>query len=177
MEGRGGAIVLVGFMATGKSAVGRELERRTGLARFDTDEMLAAAAGRSIVQIFDAQGEEEFRRRETMVLRDLPRRDAIVVTGGGAVLRDENVSLLRGLGIVVNLTADLQTLSKRIGGDDGRPLLRSADPQRTLAELFHVRERRYRESADFEIDTSALTIEEVAAAILTRMEVYRQNVS
>ena len=160
--------MLIGFMGTGKSSVGRVLERQTGLERFDTDELIAAAAGIPITAIFDAHGEEEFRRRETEVLRNLPRRDAIIVTGGGAVMREENVNVLRTLGTIVNLTADLETLFERVARRETRPLLRSDDPRRTLAELFRAREPHYRAAADFEIDTSTLTHEEVAASIMTR---------
>lgn len=177
MATRGRAIVLIGFMGTGKSSVGRVLADRTGLPRYDTDELVAQRAGISIADIFDGPGEEEFRRRETEMLRASPRVDGIVVTGGGIVLREENVALLRALGTVVNLTADLETLFERVARRKTRPLLRSDDPRRTLTELLRVREPLYRAAADFEVDTSALTHDEVAAAILSRIESFRQNAS
>jgi shikimate kinase len=177
MEARGGAIVLIGFMGTGKSSVGRVLEQQTGWQRYDTDELIAAAAGMAITDIFDLHGEEEFRRRETEVLRNLPATDAVIVTGGGAVLRDENVAILHRLGTIANLTADLETLFERVARRNTRPLLRSDDPRRTLAELLRVREPLYRAAADFEVDTSALTHDEVAAAVLARINSHHQNAS
>lgn len=177
MEERGGAIVLIGFMGTGKSSVGRLLEQQTGLPRYDTDELITATAGMPVTAIFDVEGEQEFRRRETEVLQNLPRHDAIIVTGGGAVLREENVAVLRKLGTIVNLTADPETLFERVARRNTRPLLRSDDPRGTLAELLRVRESLYRAAADFEVDTSALTHEEVAGAILSRIDSLRQNVA
>ena len=109
------------------------------------------------------------------MLRSLPRSAAVVVTGGGIVLRDENVAMLRALGTVVNLTADLETLFERVARRQTRPLLRSDDPRRTLAELMRVREPLYCAAADFEVDTAALTHDEVAAAILSRLESLREN--
>lgn len=177
VEKRGRAIVLIGFMGTGKSSVGRVLERQTGLPRYDTDELIASTAGLPIAGIFDAEGEDAFRRRETEALRTLPPGDAIIITGGGAVLREENLALLRARGAVVNLTADLETLFERVARRNTRPLLRSDDPRGTLAELLRVREPLYRAAADFEIDTSALTHDEVAAAILSRIESLHHNAS
>ncbi|MGI8436551.1 MAG: shikimate kinase, partial [Chthoniobacterales bacterium] len=101
----GRAIVLIGFMGAGKSSAGRALALRTGLPVFDTDEMAAARAGLTIPQIFAQRGEEYFRRLETERLAGISDLSAkIVVTGGGIVLRAENVARLRSLGRVVYLT-------------------------------------------------------------------------
>ena len=169
--------MLIGFMGTGKSSVGRLLEQQTSLPRFDTDELIAASAGMPITEIFDRHGENEFRRLETQVLQNLQTGDAIIVTGGGTVLREENVAALRALGTLVNLTADLETLFERVARRHTRPLLRTDDPRRTLADLLRVRGPLYRAAADFEIDTSALTHEEVASAILTRINPITQDVT
>jgi shikimate kinase len=170
MEERDRGIVLIGFMGTGKSSVGRVLEQHTGWPRYDTDELIAERAGMTITDIFDRHGEAAFRELETEALRELPTgAPAIIVTGGGVVLREENVSLLRALGTLVNLTADLETLFERVARRNTRPLLRSDDPRRTLAELLNEREPFYRGAADLEIDTSALTHDEVARAVLSRL--------
>src|ERR1051325_9032003 len=98
MKERGNAIVLVGFMGAGKSSVGRTLARTTGLPRFDTDEMIAERLGLTVTEIFAKHGEERFRETETETLRGLTgKQAAIVVTGGGIVLRPENRRLLREL--------------------------------------------------------------------------------
>ena len=115
MKKRGDAIVLIGFMGAGKSSVGRTLARITGLSRFDTDEMVAGRFGLTIPEIFASHGEETFREAETVALRELSKKSqTIVVTGGGIVLRPENVTLLQELGTIVYLSADEETLFARI---------------------------------------------------------------
>src|SRR3978361_2045614 len=106
MSERGEAIVLIGFMGSGKSSVGRELGARTGLPRYDTDEMISARYGLPILEIFAQHGEDAFRAAETEALGQMPASPAILVTGGGIVLRAENVRVLRELGLLVNLAAD-----------------------------------------------------------------------
>jgi len=171
MKERGAAIVLIGFMGAGKSSVGRTLARMRKLPRFDTDEMVAAQFGLSIAEIFKTHGEERFREAETAALRELSGKvGAVVVTGGGIVLRTENVELLRALGTVVHLTADEDTLFWRISRRNSRPLLRTENPRATLAELLRVRLPAYQEMADIEVDTSHLTHDEVAKTILKKLE-------
>ena len=177
MEQRGEAIVLIGFMGSGKSSAGELLERLTGWPRRDTDQMITDSFGMAITQVFDTQGEDKFRDREAEIVAALPQEQAIIVTGGGVVLRQENVDRLRRLGTVVNLTADEETLFERVARRATRPLLRSDDPRATLSELLRVRVPLYHAAADFEVDTSALTREEVAQAILSRIEAFRAHVS
>ena len=118
MKERGNAIVLIGFMGAGKSSVGRTLARMTGLPRFDTDEMVAARFGLTIPEIFEVHGEQKFRDAETEALRELSdKRQAIVVTGGGIVLREENVALLRECGTIVYLAAETTASTVEIAPD------------------------------------------------------------
>lgn len=167
MTGRAGAIVLIGFMGAGKSSVGRTLARITGLPRFDTDEIVSARFGLTIAEIFDAHGEENFRAAETEAVRELNgKASAIVVTGGGIILRPENIALLRGLGKVVHLEADEETLFQRISRRANRPLLRTEDPRATVSELLRARLPLYRQAADVQVDTSLLTHDQVAEKIL-----------
>jgi len=164
---RGNAIVLVGFMGAGKSSVGRILERMTGLPRFDTDERVAARFGLTIAEIFEMHGEEKFREAETEALRELGGKSAaVLVTGGGMVLRAENRQLLRELGTVFHLAADEETLFARISRRPTRPLLQTENPRATLSELLRSRLPLYREVAHAEVDTSTLSHEEVASRIL-----------
>jgi shikimate kinase len=165
------SIVLVGMMGAGKSSVGRALERRTGLTRLDTDEMVAARFGMSISEIFEKHGEEKFRDTETETLRNLaPDRAAIIVTGGGIILRSENVDLLKRLGAIVWLNGDETTLFERASRRNARPLLQKDDPRSIFSELLRKRAPIYRTAADFEIDTSNLTHDQVAETILIKME-------
>jgi shikimate kinase len=171
MKQRGDAIVLIGFMGAGKSSVGRTLTQVTGRPRFDTDELVSAQFGLTIPEIFEAHGEEKFREAETGVLRELAGKGAaIIVTGGGIVLRPENVALLRGLGMIVNLEADEETLFRRISRRSTRPLLQTENPRATLTQLLAVRRPVYRAAADVQVDTSALTHDQVASRILEAIE-------
>jgi len=171
MNKRRDAIALIGFMGAGKSSVGRTLARITGLSRFDTDEMVAARFGLTISEIFATHGEEKFREAETEALRELSGKgEMIVVTGGGVVLRPENVALLRELGTIVYLSADEETLFARISRRSTRPLLHTPNPRATLTELLAKRLPFYRDAADVEVDTSQLRHDEVARTILNRIE-------
>src|SRR2546421_5070961 len=132
MNKRGDAIVLIGFMGAGKSSVGRTLARVTGLPRFDTDEMVAGRFSLSIPEIFEMHGEDKFRGAETEALRELfGKGQAIIVTGGGIVLRKENVGLLHELGTIFYLSADEGTLFARISRKPTRPLLQTPNPRAT----------------------------------------------
>jgi shikimate kinase len=165
------SIVLIGMMGAGKSSVGRCLQRRTGLARLDIDEMLAAEFGIPIAEIFATHGEEKFRDSETSTLCKLaPDRPAIIVTGGGIVLRNENVGLLKKLGTVVWLTADEATLFERASRRNDRPLIQKENPREVYSELFRQREPLYAAAADIHVDTAAKTHDEVADEILNKLE-------
>ena len=165
------SIVLVGMMGAGKSSVGRCLQRRTALARVDTDEIVAAEFGMTISEIFEKHGETVFRDAETNTLRRLAStRPAIVVTGGGIVLRQENVDLLKQLGTIVWLTADESVLFERASRRDTRPLLQKDNPRNVFAELFRKREPLYASAADFKIDTSKKNHDDVAQEILDKLQ-------
>ena len=166
MTARGEAIVLIGFMGAGKSSVGRALARRTGLPLFDIDALVSERRGSSIAVIFALDGEDEFRACETAVLAGISAQPAIIVTGGGIVLRAENVATMKRLGTVVYLTADEETLFERAMRRATRPLLQTSDPRATFAELLQVRAPLYRAAADVTVDTTGLRHEEVATAVL-----------
>jgi shikimate kinase len=171
MKKHGHAIVLIGFMGAGKSSVGRTLERITHRRRFDTDEIIATRFGLTISQIFEKRGEESFRDAESGALAELSSEtDSIIVTGGGIVLRESNTARLRELGSVIFLSADEETLFRRISRRPTRPLLQTTDPRATLKELLQLRLPLYRAAADVEVDTSGLTHDEVARSILKRIE-------
>lgn len=170
MNGRGNAIVLIGFMGTGKSSVGRELARRTNLPRYDTDEVVTKRFGFPIAEIFARHGEPAFRDAEADAIATAPDGAAIIVTGGGALLRGGQVEHVRRLGSVVRLTADVATLMARLSRRPSRPLLRADDPRAAVERLLAQREPFYRQAADFSVDTSHLTHEEVAEAVLAGLD-------
>jgi shikimate kinase len=171
MTGRGQSIVLIGFMGAGKSSAGRALARKTGLPCFDTDEIVSKRFGLPVTEIFVQLGEEGFRNAETEALRQLlEAAPGIIVTGGGIVLRPGNVKMLRELGRVVSLEAEEETLFRRIAKRATRPLLQTKNPRATLVELLRVRAPLYHAAADVRLDTSRLTRDQVADAILKSIE-------
>jgi shikimate kinase len=161
------SIVLIGFMGTGKSLVGKVLEQHTRFRRFDTDEIISSRLKMPIEKIFSIHGEEHFRDLETETLRFLSAAEpAIIVTGGGIVMRSENIDLLKQLGAVVWLDADEATLRTRIHRLNDRPLLQTANPEETLSELLEAREPLYKNAADLRVDISQKNPEEIAELIL-----------
>ena len=161
------SIVLIGFMGTGKSSVGRILEKKTGLHRFDTDEMVSSKLNLSIQEIFSKHGEGKFREAETEALQSLAGKEsAIIVTGGGIVTTPKNIDLLKNLGTVVWLDAGHATLHARMDKLKDRPLLQTANPVAAFSELLHARNPLYRNTADIRVDISQKTPEEIADLIL-----------
>jgi shikimate kinase len=155
------------MMGMGKSVVGKALEQKTGLPRFDTDEIISSKSKMPISEIFSTHGEEHFRSLETETLRSMSLEEpAIIVTGGGIVLRAENMDLLRQLGTVVWLDADEATLRTRIRGVSDRPLLQTANPRAALSELLAAREPLYRRAADLRVDVSQRSPQQIAELIL-----------
>ena len=151
----------------GKSVVGKALEQKTGLPRFDTEEIISSKSKMPIKEIFSTHGEEHFRNLETETLRSMSLEEpAIIVTGGGIVLRAENMDLLRQLGTVVWLDADEATLRTRIRGLSDRPLLQTANPRAALSELLAAREPLYRRAADLRVDVSQRNPQQIAELIL-----------
>ena len=170
MTPRGQSIILIGFMGAGKSTTGKALTQKTRLPHFETDELVAARFGMSVLEVFASFGEEKFRDAETDAIRQLsPESRAIIVTGGGIVLRPENVPLLRALGTVINLEADEETLFRRVSHGPPRPLLQTENPRECFIELLRKREPLYHAAADVQLDTSLLTHEEVADTILQQI--------
>ena len=147
-------VFLVGLMAVGKTTVGRLLAQRLGYQFLDTDQIIEERAGADIAWIFDVEGEEGFRDRETQVLDELTQMDSVVVsTGGGAVLKACNRKMLAARGCVVHLDSPLNRLLERTRKDKKRPLLQSGNPMETLARLKRDREPLYQEVADYRFVT------------------------
>lgn len=163
-------MVLVGPMGSGKSAVGRALADRLARPFIDLDDVIVEAAGQSIPEIFEHEGEPGFRAHETDVLRaGLAADPSVIATGGGVVTIDANRSMLAdGRSLVVWLVADLDTLVRRVGDGRGRPLL-DGDVRTELAATVSAREPLYAEVADVRIDTTgarrSVVVDRVLAAL------------
>lgn len=158
-------VVLVGFMGSGKSSVGRELARRFGAPFVDVDERIEADAGCRIRDLFAREGEPAFREREKAAVRDvLSVGGCVIATGGGAFADEENRVLLRAYAPVVYLEAAAETLIGRLAGDPGRPLLRGGNRGEVVRELLSRRIPGYR-TADVTVRTDGRTVEEVAGQV------------
>ena len=168
-------LVLVGPMGAGKSAIGRKLAARLGLAFADLDEDIEAATGAAIPVIFDCEGEAGFRQRERAALESrLAGEGLVLATGGGAVLDPGNRRLLRERGYVVWLRSRVETQLERLARCANRPLLQGADRAEVLRALAAERDPLYAEAADFIFDTDGLApgsaAGELAAAVHARWQ-------
>jgi shikimate kinase len=164
-------IYLVGLMAVGKTTVGRILAGRLGYDFYDTDQVIEERAGADISWIFDVEGEQGFRERETHVLEELTSLEGIVLaTGGGAVLRSKNRLLLAARGVVIHLDSPLDRLLERTERDQKRPLLRDGDPRVTLARLHVERAPLYREVADYRFVTDRQSPKVLARTIEQQLQ-------
>lgn len=162
-------IVLTGFMAVGKTAVGRRLARKLGRQFIDTDELIEARAGKTVAEVFASEGEQAFRRLEREVVATLsPERPAVIATGGGTFVDPDNRRRLQELGVVVCLVTSIDTVLERAGRGGKRPLAAGADRER-LQRLFDERMPAYRQ-ADVLVETDGLTIEQSVGRILMMIE-------
>jgi len=158
-------IILIGFMGTGKSTVGRKLARTLDWDFVDCDAKVEEREHSSIADMFQNQGEAYFRQAETDTIHDLLIRDhQIVSTGGGSVLREENRSAMLANGTVVALFASAETIIERVKGNEDRPLLQGNAESR-VRELMAARHDAY-DFADLHVDTDKLSPEEVVQTIL-----------
>ncbi|MCC6763181.1 MAG: shikimate kinase [Deltaproteobacteria bacterium] len=163
MKGR--AVVLMGFMGTGKSEVGRRLAQRLGRSFVDTDQSIEERAGKRIAAIFADEGEAAFRRLEREAVADaVGRGGAVIAVGGGAVIDPDNVRRLRDAGVLVHLTARPEIILRRVGAGVNRPLLRG-DPRTAVTRLLAERGPVYAAAADVTIDTSERSAEQVVEEI------------
>lgn len=161
-------IALIGFMGTGKSAVGLVLSKKQGAELVEVDDLIIERAGKSISEIFSEDGEAAFRKLEKEVVAEVSLMDGVVIScGGGAVLDSQNVARLRRNSIIVLLTAPLEDIIRRAAQDGAvRPLLNTPDTEATSRELLSFRHPLYLRAADYVVDTSELEPEEVAEAII-----------
>ncbi|HYM68625.1 MAG TPA: shikimate kinase, partial [bacterium] len=157
-------VVLIGFMGTGKTLVGRALASRLGRPFVDTDVLIEERAGRPIRRIFAEDGEAAFRRLESEVVAAVGEREGTVIaTGGGVVLSPGNMAHLRRNGMIVGLRAEPSAILARVGGGADRPLL-GADPEASVRRLLAERGLLYHD-ADLVLDTSAVSAEEAARCV------------
>jgi shikimate kinase len=164
-------IFLIGPMGVGKTTIGRHLARLLRMDFLDSDQEIEKRTGAAIPLIFEIEGEEGFRKRESAMLDELTQGDnRVLATGGGAILSDENRRMLRTRGLVVYLRASLETQLERTSRKRNRPLLNTGDPRRRLTELMAQREPFYQQEADITVDTDDCSPAAVARQIVSELE-------
>ena len=159
-------IVLIGFMGSGKTAVGKELAKRLKLPFKDTDTLIEERLDQKISVIFADKGEAYFRDMESQIIDELTAKDNQVLScGGGAILRNENVTYLKQNGTLVYLKAPFAVLYDRIKSSSTRPLLKVGEPEKTARMLWEARQKVYEGIADLSVDTSKKSIIEIVEEI------------
>jgi len=168
-----GNIFLVGMMGAGKTTIGKALAQRLRREFVDTDRILVERTGVPVATVFEIEGEEGFRRRESGVLVELARReDCVIATGGGVVLAEDNRRVMRDAGTVVYLRARIDNLWERTRHDTTRPLLATPDPRGTLALLVEQREPLYREAAHVVVETGAQSANTLVNRLVAALRVH-----
>ena len=168
MEKINGNLILIGLMGAGKTTLGRYIAQMLDRPFYDSDHEICTASGVSIPIIFEMEGEQGFRNRETAMLKKLTAmKDIILSTGGGSVLRDENRQNMRRNGTVVYLHASPEVLLERTRYDNSRPLLQVENPLAKLQELYNARDPLYRNTAHIviESDSCAKTVKQLFEAL------------
>lgn len=161
-------IVLIGFMGSGKTTIGKALEEKTDMVFVDTDELIEAYEGCQISNIFADKGEAYFRRLENETLNNLlvSTDNKVISTGGGIVTNQANIPLLKQLGKVFYLRIKPETVVERLEGDKTRPLLMGEDKLVKVEQLMTDRKELYEMVADKTIDTDCLSVSEIVRRIL-----------
>jgi shikimate kinase len=163
-------VVLIGFMGTGKSTVGKLLAKRLGWPWVDVDQRIEESQKKKVVEIFDKEGEAQFRRLEKDMVRLVSAGSRqVITTGGGAVLDTGNIEALKKNGMLIALSATPETLYQRLKDSRYRPLLKSGDLMGEIRRLLEER-RPFYEKADATFRTDGKTAAEVAQAIAESLE-------
>ncbi len=165
-------IVLIGFMGCGKSSIGAKLAKVFQCPLIDTDQVLEEEFGCTISEFFEREGEEEFRKRETMLLeRFIQKKEKMVLaTGGGMPLRAENAALLKKIGTVFFLKVTPEETLARLENDTTRPLLMGEDKEKKVRKLLAERMPKYMAAADYVIETDGKSFYEIINEVETAIK-------
>jgi shikimate kinase len=164
-------VVLIGYRGTGKSTVGKTVAARLGRAVVSTDDEIVKRIGRTIPEIVAQHGWDYFRNIESEICRELADRDGLVIdTGGGAILRPENVAALKKTGTLFWLTASVATIAQRIGRDTQRPSLTGTKSfVDEIEQVLRERTPKYQAAADHAVSTDGRSVQEIVDEIIARL--------
>jgi shikimate kinase len=168
-------IILIGFMGTGKTAVGKRLAAILGKTFYDTDQEVEAVTGMTVSQLFNKHGEVRFRSEENLAIqRLLQKENCIIATGGGIVLNRDNIDFLAEKGVIICLSARPEIIYERVKRRNNRPLLKRGNLYETIVKLMEERKELYK-CADFFIDTSDLDFHQIIEKIVAFLEEHWQE--
>lgn len=161
-------IILIGFMGSGKTTVGKELAKTLSFNFYDSDALIEKKTGQSVKEIFAVRGETYFRGLETDLIKELTGQisNTVLSVGGGLPIQTGNAELLRMLGTVVYLSANRESIKKRLAGDSTRPLLNGIGGESRFEELFTYREPIYKAASNLSITTDNKAIGEIVGDII-----------
>lgn len=167
------SIALIGFMGTGKTEIGKALVAYLGgeYKFIETDQIIIEHFGKSIPRIFAEEGEYKFREYETIACEKISRLNRVVIScGGGVILKEENINLLKQNCNIVLLKATPEEIYKRImkNGKNTRPLINKEDPKAEIETIYNFRKRYYKKFADITIDTTGKPINDIVQEIITK---------
>lgn len=160
-------VVLIGFMGSGKSTVGKKLAERLEIEWLDMDTDIEAREGQLITEIFSDKGEAHFRALETQYIKELIQvKKKVISTGGGVVLNEENVEILKKIGMVIFLHADSEQIMEHLNEDNTRPLIQGENVKDKVKTLLEQRDPLYLSSADIIIQTTGKEVDHIIEEIM-----------
>lgn len=167
-------LILIGMMGSGKSTIGQLLAEELERDFLDTDQLVEELAKQTIAEIITTEGEDRFRNLESQVVLQIANQmGKVIATGGGVVLRPENIRRLSKAGMIIFLKTSPKVIYERLWGDAKRPLLKVTNPLTKIEEILNERLSLYQTAASLEIETDMLKPEEVVAEILLELSLYR----
>jgi len=163
-------IFLVGPMGSGKTTIGKLLASELGYTFIDSDREIEKRAGADISWIFDVEGEEGFRKRESNMIADLALGNrTVIATGGGAVLNENTRKIMKTHGFTVYINAPLKILLERTSQDKSRPLLQVKDPEANFKKILEERQSLYQEVANIELSSYELSSKQIVAEVISHL--------
>lgn len=165
------SIILVGPMGAGKTTIGRQIAKALGRPFFDSDKEIENRTGATIPLIFELEKEAGFRKREAAMIKELTKKqDVVLATGGGVVMEKQNRKFLAENGFVIYLCAPVEQLIRRTAHDKNRPLLQTDNPKKTIQDLLKIRDPLYKEVADLVMETNGFTVTQVVSKLKKKLE-------